>query len=840
MKIYKICIILLLVFIFSVGAVNAQILNQTDEISVDDEDIVIDVNAPAKTFTDLNNDISVSTGELNINNDYVFSIQKDWDYAGGIQIIGKNLTINGNNHVIDASAQSRIFFVNSSNIVINNLAFKNSNNCSIFIANSSLTTNNVVFENNSAVDYGGAIHGEETVYKSVNDKFINNYAKHGSAIYLADDSSFSLDNGNFKSDRMLYWGLIYLDKCNIDIANTTFENISSRYSHVLFVAWCEGKIRNSKFLNLYANVTAGAIALKPVISEITVENCDFINVSSEKNAGAIYADIFGSSLEGRGQLIVNGSQFVNCSSEFGGAIVQLSGSLTVSNTDFINNTAKYDGGAIYLSAFGLEILNSSFISNNALTDGFSKGGACYLDTGDGRIFDCIFKDNVADTASALFLYEFALDLQRCYFNNPSPNSDSIHSVFDKGFSQSKNNFTNDVLSLDNTDYNLNVECSQKSYAYINNTIVYDKLPDRFDLRDYNWLTPVKYQGDIGACWAFGNVAALESALIRYFNITYDFSENNLQNSILKYSKYGVSNIVEGGEPFASVGYLISWLGISPVEYDTFDELGKISPLISTPKDFHVTDVIMIPPIKNSTDIDMVKKAIIDYGGLAVSYAPIEEYYNPRTAAQYCNESYPEAHRVCVVGWDDNFSKDNFLITPPGDGDWIIKNSWGTEYGDNGYGYISYYDKTFASARQLAGYVIKSNLTYDMLYQHEISGEPNNFQDNYYMSRFVAERNGLIAAVGTFFDKSDLNYEFSVFVNDVNVCNYGGVSEFRGYSTIPLDKQIQINKGDEFKVIFKNKCYALIDSRAPLQSNVSFISADGKNWRIFQKTKPCLF
>ena len=99
---------------------------------------------------------------------------------------------------------------------------------------------------------------------------------------------------------------------------------------------------------------------------------------------------------------------------------------------------------------------------------------------------------------------------------------------------------------------------------------------------------------------------------------------------------------------------------------------------------------------------------------------------------------------------------------------------------------------------------------------------------------------MIAAVGTFFDKSDLNYEFSVFVNDVNVCNYEGVSEFRGYSTIPLDKQIQINKGDEFKVIFKNKCYALIDSRAPLQSNVSFISADGKNWRIFQKTMPCLF
>lgn len=78
-----------MVFIFSVGAVNAQILNQTDEISVDDEDIVIDVNAPAKTFTDLNNDISVSTGELNITNDYVFSIQKDRDMPVEFKLLAR-------------------------------------------------------------------------------------------------------------------------------------------------------------------------------------------------------------------------------------------------------------------------------------------------------------------------------------------------------------------------------------------------------------------------------------------------------------------------------------------------------------------------------------------------------------------------------------------------------------------------------------------------------------------------------------------------------------------------------------------------------------------------------
>ena len=80
---------------------------------------------------------------------------------------------------------------------------------------------------------------------------------------------------------------------------------------------------------------------------------------------------------------------------------------------------------------------------------------------------------------------------------------------------------------------------------------------------------------------------------------------------------------------------------------------------------------------------------------------------------YSNVSTTNQHAVAIVGWDDNYSRFNFASTPPGDGAWIIKNSWGNTSGQGGYYYVSYYDATFPGVTdQFAAIAISSveNLT----------------------------------------------------------------------------------------------------------------------------------
>ena len=142
---------------------------------------------------------------------------------------------------------------------------------------------------------------------------------------------------------------------------------------------------------------------------------------------------------------------------------------------------------------------------------------------------------------------------------------------------------------------------------------------------------------MGACWAFGNMAALESALMRYANVTYSFSVNNVQNSMLKYSKYGDDNSYEGAYSFTAAAYLIDWLGVFPDEYDGYDELGKISSLYITPDDIHIQNVVIISGRKNAEDNVLIKNALLKYGAVAATHhADFKEstYFNKSSSAQY--------------------------------------------------------------------------------------------------------------------------------------------------------------------------------------------------------------
>ena len=845
MKVLKIMIVML-VLIISVGGVCAAD-DISDEIISDDGQDTLEIaqdnvyTTGESSFSSLTDEIENAGTTLDLTKDYAFN--NETDNNTGILISKDNFVLNGNGHTIDGNNQSRLLSISGNNITLNDLILINGNYgmCGGIRAVGTLTLNNVTFINNYANEQGGAIGIRESAFLICNNcRFIDNYAESGSSI-LVSSSEVKLYNSYITSKKFAKASQIFISSdAKAYIENTTFANITASYAPAVYIKSSKASIINSKFIDLKANITAGAIATKAG-GELYIENCEFENVTSSKNGGAIYADVPGDD-NYTGTIAIVDTKFKDTYSEFGGAYVQLGGDFVLNNTEFINDYAKYNGGAIYLSDTNTEINNCTFDSNGvSIIEGYpTYGGAIFCDNSTLNITESkFFNNNMASAGNAIYAYDTSYSIKDSTFEN---NTNPIYTVFDKTSLLENNVYINDDnISTNNTYYATIMTGQGMQLVLLNNSINTTTIPNRFDLRDYGWVSSIKNQGWMGACWTFGMTAALESALLKAANITTDFSENNMQDTMLKYSIYG-GLLVEGGLNTVSTSYLLSWLGAFTQDADTYDEMGKISPVITTQNDIHIQDVMFTPnnEIPNGTQL---KLAIMKYGSIDVSffgqstYDEVNPYYNPETHAQYVNIYKDSNHDVSIIGWDDNYNASNFLITPPGNGAWIVKNSYGTDWGDNGFLYVSYYDKTLLNSKTLIEYatsiIVENTEPYNKNYQHSLiwgSDFQSGNQNVSYMNVFEALENDAIAAVGTYFNKEGIDYTIDIYVNDELKLTQTGVSPYIGYRTIKLNEYIPIREGDVFKAVITSNAAPtvnLTEVRTHYTQNLSYISFDGE-------------
>ncbi len=827
--------------IFSVGFVYAEDSNQTDSsLEMTDEDVVSVGEVRSYTYLIKNR---IGDSKIDLIEDYEFKGSDEYDI---IRITGSfdyNYHINGNNHVVDGANAAGLFRLVDGEFTINDLTIKNCGKSPIILENSKVTMNNVKFIDNKDKATGAAVCSSKSTMIANNCRFENNDAPEGSAIY-GDDSQLYIKKTTFTSKNPIKWSLVYGIKSLIDVQDSVSENATSTYATAIYGSLCKIDIRNTRFSNLRAIATGGAIAVKALGTykndpfSLNIQYCTFENVSSAKNGGAIYADVNGNYYKADEWVIINNTIFDKCSSEFGGAILQLGGKLNIIYSNFTNNKATYSGGAVYTSNCtfyaGTDIFKNNTLEYKDMN--FAKGGAMYLDYGSHEIEYCDFIDNVAFEGGGIYSFDSFITVTLSTFEN---NKEGIHGNFIREGSYYKN-ITADVdkLDLDEENFATIVDFAGKKIV-LNPILVNGTINDtKFDLRDFGAVTPVEDQGNNGACWAFGTTGAFESAFLKATGITLDISNNNIQNSGIRYSMYGKPSLTETGYMFSGLSYILSWLGVVNTNDDKYDELGKISPIMFTDNSYHITDAVILNPV----DINSMKDALIKYGALTVfvnGADPNNAYYNSNTKASYCNNGSLSNHMVTLVGWDDNFSRNNFKMDPGHDGAWICKNSWGTEWGDKGYFYLSYYDEPLR-INNAVGYVINNTEVYDRLYQYDVAAFEGDYysskQDNdvIYKNIYTSVEGEMIGAVGTYFKDANQNYKITIFVNGKQVYTQSGTSKFSGFETVKLNKKVAVGKNANFTVQIETKYAPLLENSRQYFVKGTSIYQNGENIIDFSK------
>lgn len=339
------------------------------------------------------------------------------------------------------------------------------------------------------------------------------------------------------------------------------------------------------------------------------------------------------------------------------------------------------------------------------------------------------------------------------------------------------------------------------------------LPKRFSLCDSNWVTSVKNQNPYGACWAFAAIASVEASVLRREGVELDLSENNLITG------HGYDwGFNEGGNGNMAMAYFLRWGG--PI-LEGEDPYPNSSARITRAPSRHVQRVIRLPPRCSSVDNETIKRVLVEYGAVMASYCDLDGYqgyaesYNKVTGAYYCNKSYAHNHAITLVGWDDDYPAGNFVTRPPHNGAFIVKNSWGSDFGDSGYIYISYYDANLGTQEDMHAFVgVDSVSNYGMVYQYDDFGEVSHIgyesSTGWGANVFVAAKDEIVEAVGFYADAPNTGYKVEVYsgVDDVDprsgtlMASVSGTCEFAGFDTVKLSSPVNIAKDVRFSVVVR--------------------------------------
>ncbi|WP_181975089.1 C1 family peptidase [Blautia obeum] len=411
---------------------------------------------------------------------------------------------------------------------------------------------------------------------------------------------------------------------------------------------------------------------------------------------------------------------------------------------------------------------------------------------------------------------------------------------------------------------------------------YALYPGTYNANEERFVTEVKNQRNTSLCWAFSLASNLETSLLTREQKYYDLSEEQLAYFWANRVNDPLGNtpndkITRTQSDYHGTGngrvasfFLSTWSGMTTEEKVPFQ-----SSSVTWPDSLaYDTSAYMEDAIFSQYTVERTKQLLMEYNSVSAMIYMLDNYYYPDTASYSCPQSGLVNHAVTIVGWDDTYSKENFPSASGvnNDGAWIVKNSYGKNWGKNGYFYLSYEDKSITnlvSNTAVTTPAYPNNYFYDGAAAGTVTFPGKTINNGYYVSNIfkATAGNGKDEELGeivTAVPQDNTDFQIQVYTDLKNTSDptsgtpaYAEPVDYTqplaGIHTIHLNTPVKIPQGTFYSVVIRipdgsNKFYvektttstSWFTATAGIDPNQSFFSTSGKKWYDAGNQYNCCF